>query len=102
MRWGDLARAQELGSRALELVDGTDALNQRANVRLDVAEVLLAAGRHEDARTRALEAEEIFARKGNIVGAGRARAMLERLPERSDDGEPRNTGLSVRGDSPSR
>jgi class 3 adenylate cyclase len=100
-RAGDLPRALELGTRALELVDGTDALNQRASVRLDVAEVLFAAGRLDDAQARAIEAEEIFADKGNIVGAARARALLEQLSRRSNGGEPRVPGPSVPDESPS-
>ena len=78
-RSGDVERADELAARALELVDETDALNQRAGVRLDYAEVLFAAGRNDEARARTLEAEEIFGQKGNLVGIARARSLLERL-----------------------
>jgi class 3 adenylate cyclase/tetratricopeptide (TPR) repeat protein len=71
----DVQEAARLAEEAVELVDGTDAVNQRASVRLDQAHVLLLAGRGSDAAATARAAAELFELKGNVVGAERARGL---------------------------
>ena len=76
---GDLEEADELVRSALELVDRTDALNQRANVRLDLAHVLQLAKQTEAAAAVASEAADMYERKGNVVSARVARTLIEQL-----------------------
>jgi predicted ATPase/class 3 adenylate cyclase len=54
----------------------TDALNLHGRVLLALAEVLVAAGRLDDARREATAAAAIFKRKGNLPDAERAAALL--------------------------
>jgi tetratricopeptide (TPR) repeat protein len=76
---GDFEEAEEFARRALELVDRTDALNQRANVRLDFAHVLFLAKQTDAAAAVASEAADMYEQKGNSVSARVARGMIERL-----------------------
>jgi len=76
---GELAEAGELAREAVELVDRTDALNQRANVRLDRAYVLQVAQQADAAAAVASEAANMYEQKGNIVSARVALATIERL-----------------------
>jgi DNA-binding SARP family transcriptional activator len=78
-RSGKLREAEELGLEAIELVEGTDALNRRAKVLLDRAEVLRLAGRSDEASEAVERAIELFDQKGNVVAAKKARAMLAEL-----------------------
>lgn len=68
----DPAQAAELARRAVALVT-PDMLNLGAELRLDLAEILLADGRREAAFSLAREAADFYGRKGNLVGVGRAR-----------------------------
>ena len=74
---GDLIAAEELISSALTLVDSTDCLNQRANVRLDHARVLQLVGHADAAADAASAAESLYEEKGNTISAGRARRLAE-------------------------
>jgi hypothetical protein len=47
--------------------------------RLDLCEVLEAAGRRDEARSEAEQALGLFERKGDLPMAARARARLENL-----------------------
>ena len=76
---GALAEAEQLGREALDLVDRTDALNQRADVRLDLAHVLRLNGSAERAAEAAEEARRLYGQKGNIVSARRALTLVEEL-----------------------
>jgi hypothetical protein len=71
--------AERLAHEAVGLVEQTDGLNEHAKVLLDLAEVLGLAGRRQDAAAAALEALGLFERKGNIVGATRARTVVDRM-----------------------
>jgi class 3 adenylate cyclase/tetratricopeptide (TPR) repeat protein len=73
---GDFTGAESLGREAVDIADRTDYFELRADARLDLAEALRAAGSHDDAATTAQEALEIYERKGNLVGARNARALL--------------------------
>jgi hypothetical protein len=60
----------------VELIEGTDALNMRASSLLSLARALAAAGRSEEAAKSAAEAVRLYETKGNVVSAGKARALF--------------------------
>lgn len=72
---GDLARAEAVARRAVEVAADVGFLDDAALAWLDLAEILRAADRPE-AREAAAEAVALFERKGNLVGAGWARSLL--------------------------
>ncbi|MFW6204446.1 MAG: BTAD domain-containing putative transcriptional regulator [Actinomycetota bacterium] len=57
-----------------------DMLNLRADLHADLAETLSAAGQPEAALAAAREAAGCYERKGNVVGARRARRLATDLP----------------------
>lgn len=75
---GDVAAAAPLAQRGVELAEATDCLSLRGEVRLSLADVLLSAGRGEDAQAAAGAAVRLFEEKGNVLGAGAAAAVLRR------------------------
>jgi class 3 adenylate cyclase len=78
---GELEAAERLADEAVAVAAGTDMLNERGDALVDLAGVLLLAGRTGHA-TKALEqALTLYARKGNVAMAARTRARLEQLPQ---------------------
>jgi DNA-binding SARP family transcriptional activator len=75
-RDGNIIEAETLIGEAAQLAEETDALNLRAKVCLDRAEVLRLAGRPYEAVDAVEQAIELFERKGNVVAAKRASARL--------------------------
>ncbi len=73
---GDLAGAEELARRAVELPTEDQFVELAAEARLVLAEVLGGTGNAE-ARALGAAALELYERKGNLVGAGWARALLD-------------------------
>jgi ATP/maltotriose-dependent transcriptional regulator MalT len=73
---GETADAERLGREAVELAEPTDFLDLRATALLAVARVLREAGSPE-AINVAGEAQAIYERKGNNVGAGWAASLAE-------------------------
>ena len=69
--------AETLAREAVSIVDPTDTLAMRAEARLDLAEVLRAAGRGAEAARMLEEAANLFEQKGHLVGAARARELRE-------------------------
>ena len=63
-------RRAQSGNERVRLAETTDALNRHAKARNDLAVVLRAAGRAEDARAAHAAALQMYEAKGNIVGAG--------------------------------
>jgi len=61
-------------------LDRTDQLTQVADAHADLADVLLAAGRPEQARSEFQQALEVYERKGHLVGAEKMQARLAELP----------------------
>jgi len=61
---------------AVEIASGTDYIELAAGTWLDLAEILRAAGKAE-APAAAQEALRLYERKGNLVGASRAIALLD-------------------------
>ena len=77
-RRGDHQRAELLAREAVELVDATDFLGQRASIRLGLAEVLELAGKAGEAVGACVQARELAERKGNVLLDQAIRAQLAR------------------------
>jgi tetratricopeptide (TPR) repeat protein len=71
--------AERLAREAAELAERTDALSDHGNVRLDLAEVLLLAGKESPAAGQIERGLELFEGKGNRVSAHAAQARLSEL-----------------------
>ncbi len=80
-REGSVERADELSLEALEVLEGTDGLNTRAECLLDRAEVLSLARRPLESAAAIREALGLFELKENLVGAERARQLLAETTE---------------------
>jgi tetratricopeptide (TPR) repeat protein len=78
-RKGEYAAAEMLAREAVALTTDTDWLNSRAEVHLDLAEVLQLAGRAEEALAAVNEALQLYEAKENVVAAQRARARRDEL-----------------------
>ena len=75
-RRGETEEAERLAREGVELAAPTDFLNVRATSLLDLAEVLLVAGRADEAAAVIASAAALFEQKGNVVGLARARALV--------------------------
>ena len=73
---GEFERAEALAREAVEIAVETDYFELAAATWLDLAEVLRAAGQ-ADVAASAREALVLYERKGNLVGVGMAKALLE-------------------------
>jgi tetratricopeptide (TPR) repeat protein len=71
---GRHAEAIELARTALEIVERRPIVNDRALVRLALAEVQRAAGNNAEADAAVLEALQLYEKKGNVAAASRLRA----------------------------
>jgi hypothetical protein len=78
-RRGEHADGVRLALEAVGICDETDRLDAQGDVYADFAEVLLLAGRAEEAVGALETALERYERKGNLVLAQRARARLAEL-----------------------
>jgi tetratricopeptide (TPR) repeat protein len=78
-RRGQHEDAVLLATKAVEVARSTDYLDLQGWALLDLAEVLQLTGRPEEAIPVLREALDAFERKGNVVMAKRARALLEEL-----------------------
>ncbi|HEY6759094.1 MAG TPA: protein kinase [Baekduia sp.] len=77
-RGGDQqAEAIALARQAVTLLAPTDLLSHRADAMLVLADVLRGASRPDDATETARAALALYERKGNLVGAGRARSLMD-------------------------
>ena len=78
-RAGSFEQGEQAGREAVALADRTDALHQRAQVRLDLAETLRLGSRIDAAAAVIAEASRLFGAKGSTAGvelAARATARL--------------------------
>ncbi len=75
-RAGDHAEAESLAREAVGILDATNELSERGDMHADLAEVLLAAGRRDEAVTEFEVALENYRQKGHLVGVGRMEARL--------------------------
>ena len=78
-RRGATSEAESLGREAVEIGRKTDSIDMQGDVLVVLSEVLRLAGRAQPAREAVEEALRLYERKGNIVSAARARAVLADL-----------------------
>jgi tetratricopeptide (TPR) repeat protein len=78
-RRGDPAEAERLVREAIQLSERTDALDEQAKARLDLAQVLKLDGRGAEVAEAVERAIELYKRKGNTAAAKRARVLLSEL-----------------------
>jgi ATP/maltotriose-dependent transcriptional regulator MalT len=71
---------------ALALADQGEFYNTRTMARLVFAQLLLDAGRYEEARARAQELLDLARVRGDVVYEGRAREILEKAAQASPAG----------------
>jgi tetratricopeptide (TPR) repeat protein len=81
-RHGEYAAAEILAREAVALTADADGLNSRAEIHLDLAEVLQLAGRIDEALAAVDEGLHLYDAKENVVGARRARARRDELTAR--------------------
>jgi class 3 adenylate cyclase/tetratricopeptide (TPR) repeat protein len=77
-RQGHMDDALRFANEAAELARSTDDLDKVGRTLMDLAEVLLLAGRPGDALTVVAEAVEVLDRKGNVMLASAARRLGDR------------------------
>jgi class 3 adenylate cyclase/tetratricopeptide (TPR) repeat protein len=66
---GEFEDADELGRQVVRLAENTDFPELKASTALDLAEVLDAAGKTDEAQELVSRARELYERKGNVVSA---------------------------------
>jgi tetratricopeptide (TPR) repeat protein len=81
---GDFEEAERFARRAVEISMATDYLDRQGSVLRDLAEVMVAAGRTDEARAALDQALETFTRKGATAPAGKVRARLSELEALGD------------------
>ena len=82
-RRGLHAEAEKLARDAVALLEPTDMLEGIADARLDLAEVLHAAGKTTERLQTLEEAAVFYERKRHLVGLARTRALLESAHSRA-------------------
>jgi tetratricopeptide (TPR) repeat protein len=78
-RRGELAEAELVSRETVELARPTDAVELHGDVLFQLAEVLTVGGKHEEAHMAAESARDLYDRKEYLVGASRARELLEQV-----------------------
>jgi tetratricopeptide (TPR) repeat protein len=78
---GEHGEAEALGREALSIMQGTDALNFQGDAFCDLAEVLTAAGRTDEAVEALEQALDRYERKKNLAMVAQVRPQLEALRE---------------------
>ena len=78
-RQGDAERSLTETRQAVELVDQTDLIVYRADAYRVLAEVLLSAGRPQEAEEAAERSLELSEAKENVAAASRVRSLLATL-----------------------
>ena len=73
---GSLADAERLAREAIDIAARTGFLEMHADALLALADTLGSANRPKEARASVEEAIALYARKGNLVAAERARELL--------------------------
>jgi class 3 adenylate cyclase/tetratricopeptide (TPR) repeat protein len=80
-RQGDLEGAEFLAREAVRMIGGSDSLEAQGNALLSLAEVLVMAGRHDEAVAEFRQAAGCFSRKGMTVSEDLAVSRLAELDE---------------------
>ncbi len=78
-RRGQLAEGERFAREAVAIGDGTDMLIGQGDANADLAEVLLLAGKRDEATAALRHALERYDRKGHLVLAQRMRERLAEL-----------------------
>ena len=76
-RRGDFEEAERIAREAVELAGRADYIDIQARTHFDLAEVLRLAGRIQDSSLELEHALRLYEQKGNVVGAAKARALLD-------------------------
>ena len=76
---GRLDEGEKLAREAVALAEGTDLASDRGDALLDLAEILRASARLEEAGAAVRRALSLYERKVNLVGAEKARSLLADL-----------------------
>jgi tetratricopeptide (TPR) repeat protein len=82
---GDVARAEPLAREAVAITQPTDSYAERGRTLQALAEVLVAAGRGDEAAPLLEEAIGLFERKGATAGVEEATEQLRRLAGNGGD-----------------
>jgi class 3 adenylate cyclase/tetratricopeptide (TPR) repeat protein len=80
-RRGKVDEAERLAREAVAVSEKTDFLNEQGDVYADLAEVLLLAGKADEAAAALAQALARYERKGNLVSTRRAQARLAELQD---------------------
>jgi class 3 adenylate cyclase/tetratricopeptide (TPR) repeat protein len=78
---GECAEAETLAREAVALIERTDYIDAHADALVDLAEVLGRSGQEEQALAVAENGLRLYEQKGNVVSAGKARALLAELED---------------------
>jgi tetratricopeptide (TPR) repeat protein len=90
---GSYDEAEALAREAVALVDPTDALTDRGDALLALAEILALRDQPADAAAAAREALDLYTRKGAVVLADRARSAVRRSEPQVDGGDHAQIGV---------
>jgi tetratricopeptide (TPR) repeat protein len=78
-RRGEFQEAESLAREAVAIGEKTDMLNMQGDAYLDLGEVLVLAGRPDEAVAALEQAIERYERKGNLVSSRRAQTHLAEI-----------------------
>ena len=78
-RRGEHTEAEQLAREAIAIGEDTDMLDAQGDTYADLAEVLLLAGKPDEAAAALEQALERYERKGNLVSTQRAQTRLAEL-----------------------
>jgi tetratricopeptide (TPR) repeat protein len=95
-QWGEGKRAYDLAREAVRMVDDTEWLDDQAELRMSLGEVLRLHGRLANSVEIVEEALQLYEQKGNIVSAAKARRLMAELtgePAAGDDVEGHKRGV---------
>jgi tetratricopeptide (TPR) repeat protein len=84
---GEHAEAERLARQAVDISEQTDGISWQGDALCDLAEVLEAAGRTDEAVAVLAQALERYERKRNLASAGQVRARLSELRPASTPAE---------------
>jgi tetratricopeptide (TPR) repeat protein len=76
---GDLEAAESLARDAIAFAERSDFLNVHGDALVTLAEILERTGRADGAAEALRDAVGLYEEKGNVVSAGNARMILERI-----------------------
>jgi len=76
-RQGDPQKAESLAREAVSFAAQSDFHNAHGDALMDLAEILLLAGRSNEAADALEEAIRLYEKKRNTVSAAKARTLLE-------------------------